>query len=136
MADEWLPPSEAAKLVGEDAQTLRRWAAAGKIPHRRGERGVHEYSGEAVREIRVERLRRLSAVEPAAAAGDTSIQTYTELVHQLAEARAQRDSFAAELGRIRDALTLALAADDAADDRARSWKGVARALIGEPPPDD
>jgi hypothetical protein len=52
------------------------------------------------------------------------------LVEDLAATRAALDAAQAEIQRLREAVTLALAADDAGEDRAKTWKGVVRALTG------
>ena len=52
----------------------------------------------------------------------------TNLVEDLAATRAALEAAQAEIQRLREALTLTLAADDAGEDRAKTWEGVVRAL--------
>ena len=39
--EEWLPPGEAAKLLGVTVETIRRWADAKLIPYRQITPGRH-----------------------------------------------------------------------------------------------
>ena len=134
--DEWLRLSDAAALLGESPATVRRHAQDGHLRSRQapqGRRGL-EVAAEDVWQERSERLSRLRVhTDPLRQGthGEVSVDNlrrFTELVEELATTKAALEATQAENVRFREALALALAADDAGDDRAKAWKGVARAL--------
>lgn len=49
--ERWLKPREAAAQLGVTGETLRRWADAGSIDHRRNHAGHREYPQSAVRAL-------------------------------------------------------------------------------------
>lgn len=55
MADRLLTPFEAARLLGVDPSTLRRYVAAGKLPAIRTPGGHHRYPLSVVRRLIVGR---------------------------------------------------------------------------------
>lgn len=135
MDAEWLSPGEAAAMLDESPQTLRRWADKHKLEARTTPAGHREYNGAMVRQLRASKLERLGAVEPSArgSAQDPAdlASRYADSVNEVAQLRAERDRLAIDLAKTKDALSMTMAADDAADERTQVWKGVARALMGD-----
>jgi hypothetical protein len=136
--DEWLRLSEAASLVAESSASVRRRAEGGGLRSRQALQGRPglEVAAEDVWQWRSEKLARLQVhsdplrhgTHGDVAAGD--LGRFTSLLEDLAATRAALETAQVEIERLREALTLALAADDAGEDRAKTWKGVVRALTG------
>jgi hypothetical protein len=135
---EWLRVVDAARLLGESPATVRRHGRQGLLTLRqRGQGGrVLEVEAAGVWKMRADRLAALGLasdpLHPESRCADPMA-----LVAQLAEAETERARLAgrvevleAELARVREALSLTMAADEVSEDRARTWKGVARALAG------
>jgi excisionase family DNA binding protein len=55
--EEWLELAEAARLVGIHPSTLRRWADAGKVPHRRTVNGRRRFSRTDMDQVRKDQQR-------------------------------------------------------------------------------
>jgi excisionase family DNA binding protein len=56
MATELLSPTDAAKRIGVNPRTLKRWAADGKIRHVRLPSGRFRFPADVVDEVLAERI--------------------------------------------------------------------------------
>jgi hypothetical protein len=134
---EWLRVVDAARLLGESPATVRRHGRQGLLRVRQRDSGrALEVEAAGVWAMRADRLAALGLstdpLHPLDKVADPTV-----LVGRLAEAEAERAQLAArvevleaEKARLREALSLTMAADEVSDDRARTWKSVARALAG------
>lgn len=131
---------DAARLLGESPATVRRHGRHGllRIRQRQGGRAL-EVEAAGVWATRADRLAALGlSSDPLHP--DTAVVDPLALVARLAEVETDRAQFAArvdlleaEVARLREALSLTMAADEVSEDRARTWKSVARALSGVEP---
>lgn len=133
----WLRVVDAARLLGGSAATVRRHGRQGPLRLRQRDGGrILEVEAAGVWQMRADRLLALGVtsdpLHPDAKIGDP-----LALVTRLAELEAERGQLGArveileaELARLREALSLTMAADEVSEDRARTWKSVARALAG------
>jgi hypothetical protein len=135
--ENWLRIVDAARLLGESPATVRRHASRGVLRGRPRSGGRNlEVEAAGVWRLRAERLAALG-VTADPQHPDAKIADPMAIVSRLAEAESERarlsarvELLEAEVARLREALTLTMAADDVGDDRARTWKSVARALAG------
>jgi hypothetical protein len=131
-ADEWMTIAEASSLVDESAATVRRRAQAGKIIWCASDEGRSRMLLRAtdIWAWRADKLRRLRIELDPLLPEPVGIEVVqmSSMMEELFATKAALASERLELARLREALAMALAADDATEDRARAWKGVVRSL--------
>jgi hypothetical protein len=125
--------ADAAVLVDESAATVRRRAKAGNITWRMASEGracvvllaadIWAWRADKLRRLRVDSDPLRSELS-----GNVEEAQPSSVLEELFATKAALSSERLEVSRLREALTLALAADDATEDRARAWKGVVRSL--------
>lgn len=129
----WMSLSRASELVAESVQTIRRRADDETIRSRRNALGHREVWAEDIRTWRTDVLARLGVheepLDPPTDRGSETRALSTDDTGQL-------DRLQREVARLTEALALAMTADDVTDERASTWKGVARALMAPLPPNN
>ena len=138
---KWLRVVDAARLLGESTASVRRHGRQGLLHVRqRGGGRVLEVEATGVWELRAARLSALGLasdpLHPEVRGTDPMalVTRLADVERERAQLHARVTLLEAELGRVSEALSLAMAADDVSEDRAKTWKSVARALTGPVPP--
>jgi hypothetical protein len=136
--DDWFTVQQTEALVGESASTIRRRITSGSLRHRTRRvkgREIIELSPQDVWAWRRRQLDRLrvtvdplaphdeSGVDPTLGDLPSVLTRLAGVEAALGQARSARDEAETELRRVKAALEIMFAADDAQDDRVRAAEG-------------